>query len=547
MKRAYIFLIIAFGLLGGCNTPVIQFQDNATKQICVANWDTNNDGEIQLTEASRVSKLGKVFQATDITYFEELQYFTNLDEIGMEDFKDCSKLKNITIPNRVSKIGQRAFYGCTCLQSINIPINVQTIEEKAFCYCTGTLTVDSKVVETDHQRETSPFYGTHFTTIHIGNQISQIGDYAFANCTRATNISLPNSITSIGWSAFADCWSLKSIAIPENVRNIESWTFSNCSSLESVTIPNNIKRIGDNTFEGCSSLANVTIPNSIETIGWRAFKNCSKLTTVVLGNNISNIGDEAFCGCIKLSNITMPQNIRWFGEDIFKGCIALPVDKDVRYADTYVVEAINKNKESYEIKEGSRIIGDQAFMNCKKLKNISLPKSVTIIGNKAFKCCSNLKHTLIHEKVSSIGIDAFYECTGELVINSKLVESDHELREVRDGSYFCYYKSSNYWLDSANFSKITIGDNIQKLGNNIFYGQRELKAIIFPEGILSIGKGALDNCNKLTYIYCKAEFPPMTDNLNLEMSCVIHVPKQSVADYKSIPQWGKYTIVACEH
>lgn len=547
MKKIYIPLIITLGLFNSCTTPIIQFQDNVTKQICVANWDTNNDGEIQLTEAGTVSKLGKVFQATDITYFEELQYFTNLNEIGVEDFKDCSKLKFITIPNRVSKIGQRAFYGCTSLQSINIPINVQTIEERAFYYCTGALTIDSNIIGKDFERETSPFYGANFTTVHIGNQISRIGDYAFTYCTRISNISFPNSVKSIGLAAFANCWSLKSIIIPENVMEIQSWTFSNCRNLESVTIPNNINKIRSNAFEGCSSLTNVTIPDSVKEVGWEAFKNCSKLTTLVWGNDISDIGNEAFCGCAKLSNITMPKNVRWFGEDIFKDCTALPVDKDVRYADTYVVGAVNKNKESYEIKEGSRIIGNKAFMDCKNLKNISLPESVTTIDNEAFKGCSSLKLTYIHENITSIGPDAFYECTGELVIDSKLVESDHELREVYEGRYFCYYKSSNYWLDGANFSKITIGDNIQKLGNNIFYGRRELKAITIPKGILSIGEGALDNCDKLTHVYCKAEFPPMTNNLDLKRLCIIHVPKQSVADYKSIPQWGKYTIITYEH
>lgn len=555
MKRTHIFLIITLGLLGGCNTqPIIQFQDDVTKQICVANWDANKDGEIQFTEVSTVSTLGNVFQSTDITSFEELQHFTSLNEIGWEEFRECSKLKNIVIPNSVSKIGKRAFFNCASLQSVNIPCNVRTIGDGAFCYCTGKITINSDfLIGVNYEENINPsktwLYGANFSSIHIGNSVSQIGDYALAYCTKLTSITIGNGVCSMGFGACSDCWCLKSIVIPESVKNICSGAFSNCRNLESVTLPNSIEKIDWFVFAGCSSLEKVIIPDSVKEIGMGAFRNCSKLNNVVLGTNVFHVGTEAFFGCSSLTNITIPTSLLWFDEDVFKGCVALPIENDIRYADTYVVEAVNKTMASYKIKEGSRIIGDKAFMDCKNLKTISLPESITTIGDEVFKGCSNLKKTVIHEKVSSIGLDAFYGCTGELQINSNLVEKDYELKE-RPGwvvPSHTYKESSNYWLDNSNFSKITIGDNIQKLGSNIFYGMWKLKTIVIPKDILSIGDGALGNCDKLTHIYCKAEFPPMTNRLGVKKECVIHVPKQSVADYKSIPQWGEYTIVAYEN
>jgi len=55
-------------------SPSICFADANVKAICVANWDTNGDGELSEDEAAAVTDLGTVFQGkTSITSFDELQ------------------------------------------------------------------------------------------------------------------------------------------------------------------------------------------------------------------------------------------------------------------------------------------------------------------------------------------------------------------------------------------------------------------------------------------------------------------------------------------
>ena len=54
----------------------ITFADANVKALCVANWDTNHDGELSLYEAATVTDLGEVFKNnTSITSFNELSYF----------------------------------------------------------------------------------------------------------------------------------------------------------------------------------------------------------------------------------------------------------------------------------------------------------------------------------------------------------------------------------------------------------------------------------------------------------------------------------------
>lgn len=140
------------------NYGTITFADEQVKALCVANWDTNGDGELDMSEAASVTDLGEVFSGSAITSFDELQYFTGLWSIGRSAFYDCSSLTSITIPNCVTTIGYGAFEGCSSLTSVNIP-----------------------------------------------NSVTSIGEYAFSNCSGLTSVNIPNSVTSIGKWAFEDC------------------------------------------------------------------------------------------------------------------------------------------------------------------------------------------------------------------------------------------------------------------------------------------------------------------------------------------------------
>ena len=91
----------------------ISFADAKVKAICVANWDTDGDGELNVDEAAAVTSLDGVFTSNKtITSFNELQYFTGLAAIDDNDFFGCSALTSITIPNNVTSIGRWVFQDC---------------------------------------------------------------------------------------------------------------------------------------------------------------------------------------------------------------------------------------------------------------------------------------------------------------------------------------------------------------------------------------------------------------------------------------------------
>ena len=66
---------------------------------------------------------------------------------------------------------------------------------------------------------------------------------------------------------------------------------------------------------------------------------------------------------------------------------------------------------AYSVKEGTRIICDEAFWWCESLPDIVIPTSVTSIGDRAFWGCRSLSDIVIPSSVTSIGDCAFGYCS----------------------------------------------------------------------------------------------------------------------------------------
>ena len=153
-----------------------------------------------------------------------------------------NEIKEIVIPERVTKIEEGAFYYCSSLTSITIPNSVTKIEEIAFYGCSGL-----------------------------------------------TSITIPNSVTSIERGAFSHCSGLTSITVEEGNTVYDSR--NNCNAIietannaliagcKNTIIPNNLTSIEGGAFSGCSGLTSITIPNSVTSIKG-AFYECSELSDI---------------------------------------------------------------------------------------------------------------------------------------------------------------------------------------------------------------------------------------------------------------------------
>lgn len=96
---------------------------------------------------------------------------------------------------------------------------------------------------------------------YTNDRVTQIGEYAFANCTEITDINLPNVI-NISYNSFHGCTKLKAISLP-HCQVAGGNSFYGCSNLEAVSLPS-CHTLGTGTlgsaFWGCSKLSQVSLP-----------------------------------------------------------------------------------------------------------------------------------------------------------------------------------------------------------------------------------------------------------------------------------------------
>lgn len=141
----------------------------------------------------------------------------------------------------------------------------------------------------------------------------------------------------------------------------------------------------------------------------------------------------------------------------------------------------SKARGSYKVKEGTEIIGYEAFANNYKVEEIFLPESVNEIEPRAFHESYIVK---IHfpSRMSKIGFKAF-EHTWHLE-ELTIPEGVEEIEEICPK---CFY-----------LRKVTLPSTLRVIGFQSFMGCEYLKEINFPEGLIKIGNNAFYKCINLT-------------------------------------------------
>lgn len=66
---------------------------------------------------------------------------------------------------------------------------------------------------------------------------------------------------------------------------------------------------------------------------------------------------------------------------------------------------------SINIEDGIEVIAERAFLECRNLKTVLIPATLTEIGREAFSGCCSLVSLMIPAGVTKIGSNAFEGCS----------------------------------------------------------------------------------------------------------------------------------------
>ena len=195
---------------------------------------------------------------------------SNVTEIGVNCFYECTNLQRILIPKKVAYIGGYAFYGNNALAEVTFNADDLSMGDMVFSRC------------------------INLGTINWGSGIIKLGKATFSYCVKLTALNIPNNVLSLG----------------------NSYTFESCTGITSVTFEEGspITVIPPNCFSYCSSLTDVVIPSGVTTLGNAAFYTCNRMKHITLPNTLTSINctvattNNTFAGCSALEVVDLEED-----------------------------------------------------------------------------------------------------------------------------------------------------------------------------------------------------------------------------------------------
>ena len=517
----------------------IEFDDTEVKAICVANWDTNGDGELNYKEAAAVTDLGELFKGNSkITSFKELQYFTGLKIIGDRAFYDCKELVSITLPQSVSDIGEDAFTGCRKLALMTMrnatPV---AINDQSFPNPTNAI-----------------------LCVPAGSRDAYVNAGYWKNFKSIVEEGVGIQFMGESWEAryqFFENWKNASDPVDSN-GNL--WYSTNFNDTEWPTLTGPMANSSDanynwETEKSAFFLRRTFTLNELKE-GYYSLTVCHD-DYIKIYLNGKFVGERG----IGTHEFFIPSSLFFEGENLLAIYIDDSGGQD-RCLDYYYLYYIGKKSDtniyvdeqnviyrcvgdSYyvmgtvcDFDASSVVIPDElfgkpvtqidnsSFAACSSLTSITIPNCVTVIEPYAFNGCSALTNISIPSSVTSIGNFAFWHCDS---LTSVIIPSS--VKSIGDWAFeYC-----------SGLTSITLEEGIEEFCNGAFARCGGLTSVTIPASVTTIGNwvfGLGTNLTSVTVcnpnpVACRAVFANRA-------VATLYVPAGRKAAYKAADYWKEF-------
>lgn len=473
-------IFAAFYMCVKLNGDIINFEVEDIEEVLYEKFGNTSDS----TSASKNSYMHIKQKSGDSVRYDVKQveevYYQMIADTNSVDISDTplrfSTLTDSTV--EVSGIDKKFFVdedGIVEEKEVKIPTNVKInsvvykvigIGKGAFSACSG------------------------LSNIEIPYGVTYIGEKAFNNCKGLQSIEIPSSITLIGEESFQYCSGLKNITIPSSVARINEWAFYGCTYLD-VVIENSKENVRVETaaFDGCKSVT-YTIESPIEEGGSQLkFAVISDSTAEVTGActdtiiipdtvridgtlyNVTSISQFAFAGCDSLKAAMIPNGITFIGQSAFLDCINLDVVIDNS--------------------EDNVVTGDSAFLGCKSVKYLRepiIPEDTTTVDT-IVSIDPTLKYKILGDSTVEVTYNNHYSALDTIIIPDTV--------RIKDVLYYVESVGDSVFAGCRNIKAVELPSSLRRIGIMAFSGCDSMTTINIPESVTIIDRLAFANCDSL--------------------------------------------------
>ncbi len=406
-----------------------------------------------------------------------------LREIGAYAFAECSNLRQyLDIPN-VTVIGAHAFENSSLLGVRNAD-KVTEIGEYAFSGAAVNTTTEQlsfPALKTLGSYAFSKINGRGSLTEIVLGPVEKMGEAVFANSTAfLKSVTFLNGATVVGETMFV------SLDVHGNIElyDVEGKPILN-TVLTKVVIPNSVKKIGAYAFFGAKNLKSDDIDLSGTTdIGLYAFYYCESLTSLDL-TNLKTIEPFAFSHTgltsANLANATI------IGDSAFEG--------------TPLTEL--------KLPKAERIYSF-AFSQT-ELTSVQIPatmNSLTFVDDWEITTLMGETERRTGRMVYRFGRGAFASAGA---LENFTVEGDNQTYFVKDGVLYGKIDEEKYVLLQYPANKA--GETYEvlmgtvRIADGAFYGTKNLKSVVFPYTLKSVGSFAFRTSSVKDYYFNSVDAP----------------------------------------
>ena len=237
----------------------------------------------------------------------------------------------------------------------------------------------------------------------------------------------------------------------------------------------------------------------VNSIGNDSFAQNKEITSVAFPQSVETIGDRAFYYCPSLTSVSFSEGLKCIEWHAFEGC----------------------GITSLELPEGLRVINNNSFIRCNRLKSVWLPSTLEHIGENPFASCDSLESIVIDE--DNMYYSSYGGCNAiisrrdadsyKYIINSVPGMTDEERAELISqyepipdvlviGCGTTVIPSSvgaiadeAFWLCTSLKGELVIPDSVESIGRQAFYRCSGLTHVTLPQSLRVIGNGAFAHTN----------------------------------------------------